>query len=744
MNRPMQTEHKTPIDALAVSRQLNCLYRQLAENGDFALALRQLKTMPEAVLKLAAENGLEALESDYRLMCDFMLRGFADPQRPALYHRLASRMDILLHNVQADVLRTCEPFFSSLCSATSTVSADAASVRLLLEKHVQEVAMLSLDDDDRRADHARQIHETHFANMRNLFNATLLSHQWTADEATQMVRVLTAPTIDVADALLMVSAVTMALMVVPDAQKVVALTDIYATADDLQIRQRALVGWALAVGTGEYRLATEVNKRIDALLGQPEARTDVLQLEKQMVFCLNAEHDQQTLRNDIMPNIIKHRNIDAEGFGIIDKHDDSIDDLLHPDADDKKMEQLEQNFQRLQDMQKRGVDIYFGGFSQMKRFSFFYTLCNWFMPFNIEHPQLQHLSQPLLQSQFLQSLMQDGPFCDSDKYSFALAFSSVYTRLPENIRSMMESGALKGMAEEQQTTNSEAYIRRKYLQDLYRFFKIHDHRGLFTSPFDDNSCLLLDLAKVAQKMPDEVRSMRRFLVSQKMFRRAARLSKLCFDPSNIEDLRLTACVATHCKQYKNAYDIYNRLLSLLPDDQQAMRSMAQVCFWLARYDEAESLYRQLLQSQPDDARILLRLAIAQLNNGQAEEAKKELYKLLYNDPDNPNVKRALAWAELWLKNTDAAHKIYTALLAQDDHRPADAINAGYCCLFSGQVEEAVGLMARGIRETESPDDRQSGIEKVQSQFVQDKALLERFAVSDTDRLILTDLVASSL
>ena len=84
------------------------------------------------------------------------------------------------------------------------------------------------------------------------------------------------------------------------------------------------------------------------------------------------------------------------------------------------MEELEASFQKISDMQKRGADIYFGGFSHMKRFSFFYTLCNWFMPFYTEHPQLQHLTQGLLQSNFIKQLMLHGPFCDSDKYSFTL------------------------------------------------------------------------------------------------------------------------------------------------------------------------------------------------------------------------------------------------------------------------------------------------------------------------------------
>lgn len=35
----------------------------------------------------------------------------------------------------------------------------------------------------------------------------------------------------------------------------------------------------------------------------------------------------------------------------------------------------------MMDMREKGVDIYFSGFSQMKRFPFFSSLVNWFVPF---------------------------------------------------------------------------------------------------------------------------------------------------------------------------------------------------------------------------------------------------------------------------------------------------------------------------------------------------------------------------
>ena len=89
------------------------------------------------------------------------------------------------------------------------------------------------------------------------------------------------------------------------------------------------------------------------------------------------------------------------------------------------------------EMQRNGSDIYFGGFKQMKRYPFFYTLSNWFCPFYQEHPGLSNTTSKLKNSKFLDILQKNGPFCDSDKFSFALALATVVDKIPENMRSAL-------------------------------------------------------------------------------------------------------------------------------------------------------------------------------------------------------------------------------------------------------------------------------------------------------------------
>lgn len=717
-------------------QQIANLHDQLVESHDFAQALQGIRRLQGQTPGAFSSGALEELENDYRLMADFMLKGFKDPQRNALYGRLVRSMSSLLRNMEVEVERKYDPFFSSLVRLTANTKLDPTSIAQKLVKHVQDVAMLSLDEEQVRQQRSKELYEAHFNFIRNLFNAIVLSSQWNADMAHDMARLLSSPTIDAMDAQTLVSAITMATLNVPDPQKAIALTEVFSQADDEAIRQRALVGWVFAVGNDGFALFPEVGERVADLLAKPEVRKEVLQLQKQVVFCQNAARDQETLRNDIMPNIMKNQDFEVSRFGIKEKEEDPMAEILHPDADDKKMEELEASFQKISDMQKRGADVYFGGFSHMKRFSFFYTLCNWFTPFYTEHPQLQHLTQGLLQSNFIKQLMLHGPFCDSDKYSFALGISSVYNSLPENIRNMMEQGELQAGMPEGETTQSKAYIRRKYLQDLYRFAMLHDSRKCFANPFDENH-VFLSAPLFTTTMANEARNMQLFLLKQKKFALLSSLLQAYYDAQNADDLRMEGCVALHFKQYAKAEAACRQLLSMRPDDEQAIRSLAQACFHQGHFEEAAKHYRVMQALHPDNRHYALYLSIALLNCGKADEARQMLFKLNYECPDDLNVKRALAWAELWMKNTQQAYNIYATLLASDKRVATDSINAAYCCWFEGRLDEAVRLMAGGMAAYKASPRQATTIRE---QMEADRALLDRYEIDEVDRKIMADLV----
>ncbi len=729
--------HQRPSGATLLNK-ISMIQARLVQNQDFGQAVREARALMDDMPSTKLKGMMEELENDYQLMCTFMLKGYKDSQRPALYRRLVRRLSTLLRNMETDIKRTDDAFFSSIDGGARSIELDCSVIESHLVKHVQDVAMLSLDDDSTREMHSHALYDAHFAYIRNLFNAIVISSQWTEELAQGLAQLLISPTIDVTDAQTLVSAVTLATLNTPDPQKVIALIETYVTAEDELVKQRALVGWVFAFGQADYSLFPEVEERISAMLDDETVRKDILQLEKQVILCQNATQDQETLRKDILPTIMKNQEFEMTRFGIKEKEESSLEDILHPDADDRKMEQLEKSFQRITDMQKSGADIYFGGFSQMKRFSFFYTLCNWFTPFYIEHPQLRHLSSQLRNSGFVRALMNKGPFCNSDKYSFALAISSVFANLPKNIKDMMERGELQvGMTEGEDPTRTRAFIRRSYLQDLFRFFKLCDDRKKFDNPFEDREGKMLLGAHAHNKMLAEVRNLEVFLLKQKKFSALSDLLATHFDKENMDDLRMQALVASHFKHYGKAEQAYRLMIERMPDNVQALRGLAQALFHQGKYADAGKCYTSLLALQPDNRNHALYLAISQINNGETEKAIKLLFKLQYNDPEDLNVKRAMAWAELWMKNLVQARKLYDDILKDDNHVAADSLNAGYCYFFEGEVNLAVKTLAEGLGGQQLRNDQGGSVgEKIQI----DKALFDRYDIPEADRLILSDLV----
>ena len=297
---------------------------------------------------------------------------------------------------------------------------------------------------------------------------------------------------------------------------------------------------------------------------------------------------------------------------------------------------MERSIRKMMDMRRQGADIYFGGFSQMKRFSFFYTLSNWFVPFSPDHPQLRHLPAELLGSAFMAHLFQSGPFCDSDKYSFALGLSTVFANLPANIREMLLSGeATMEIAGDGETDlQSPAYVRRMYLQDLYRFFRLSDFRTSFADPFADSRFLLMQRGVCLGRMGEEARRVQRFLLKQQMYGALSALFYAYKQADRPDDMRMEALLCMHEGQYFQAQALYARLCELQPDDEQAVRGYARASFRVEDYHEAAERYGWLCERHPDQPQLALSQAIALINDGRAEEGQKMLFRLAY-EPTRP-------------------------------------------------------------------------------------------------------------
>ena len=708
--------------------QTALLQQRLSDGSPLASVLKGTsKLMTD--FSITANDDFEDVSNSYRMMSDFMLRGYEDKQRPQLYEQLSRRLYRILSDLLLQARVKFDAYIAPLLAGRPAGPLDKDSLRESLEAFVSDSAMLTLEPESVAQEKSKGLYEQRLKVMSKAFCDIVVSKQWSNDYASDMADLILSPTIDITDALTLCAAVMMAALLSPDASKVMTLLKIYSEAADEKLKQRALIGWVFALDKGDYRLFPEISHGVSQLLEDKSLRDELIQLQMQVIYCLTAEQDTQTLEHDVIPNIMKNQNLEMTRFGIREKEENPMDEILHGDSSDRKLEELEQSMRRISDMQKRGADIYFGGFSKMKRFGFFYTLANWFTPFYIQHPGLEQIPSTIRKGKFMDTLLTNMPFCDSDKYSFALAMATVYAQLPDNIKEMLGNNAAMEVPGAEDIINTPAFYRRQYLQDLYRFFRINDSRKAFRDPFSNkDNKLFLNNPLFINALHDGAINVITFLLKRRMFVEAKVMLNTYFDENQLNDNLLAARVALKEGHYDKAETLFAKAYSMDGGKEKALKGYALASFRCAHYEQASKLYRQLSVLYPEKELYPMNEAIALINDDHADEAIKILYELYYQDQNNADVKRVLAWGMLCTKQLEKAGKLYHELLGLDKPEAADYLNAGYCAWFSGKAGDAARLFgkAKALLQDKTLSDK----------FKEDASLLDAYHIDQTDRNIM--------
>lgn len=647
---------------------------------------------------------LFAIKSDYQLMADYWRRGYKDPQLPNLYGTLLKRMYVLYANIANAYNIRHTPLLTSLFYRGHMSARDWSpqNIREELESFVSEVAMLELEPPHTAEPKRKELYTRHFQSMAEMFYYILTSDTWTDGFSSAMEEMLLSPTIDTNDQQLFVTGIMLATIHCFDIAKFRLLVHLYQRSTDEPVRQRALVGWAFALNAeiGQSIYAEE-KELVDKLLEDEACCQELVELQKQLIFCLDAERDHAILQNEIMPDLMKQPGgLRITRNGIEEAPEDELNDILHPDEAEANLERIEAGYQKIINMQKQGSDIYFGGFAQMKRFPFFNEMVNWFFYFDYNHPDLSAISERAKNSRFLHSVLRSSPFCNSDKYSFTLAFEQVVDKIPQNIMEIVERGevALNDFAAEE--TVKPAFLRRIFLQDLYRFFRLFKERDAFRNIFDAENKDYLILSKSTFRQThvevyfNEVTA---FLL--KKGRRSEAAAMLDNYGEHRRDFHYYMMSAYLGREPKTNYA---HALALQPDSERALAGYARALFNEGAYQEALENYDKLLVLQPDKKSYLLNKAVCLTNLKRYDEAERLLFRLNYEEEDDANVNRVLAWTLTSNGKYEQAEKLYNQLLSVKKPSADDLLNYGFCLWFSGHIDDAADCFHRYLLESGEP------------------------------------------
>ena len=703
------------------------------------LAIEVLEQLYVQRPTLIGHSELEAVKNDYQLMVDYMERGFTDDKRASLYLSLLQR----LYRVAADleISWRCKNVivYVDAFRISDHLNTSHDFIRSVLESFVSDVAMLSLLPEAERTEKAKDLYNRHQVFINRLFNTLWTSCQWSDDDCEFYTGLMLSPMVDVVDQQLLVSAVTLGAMNQFDINKFKALTTVYQQSTDERVRQRALVGWVLSVFEG-MDIFPEQDEIIRKLCENKDTIRELYTLQIQFFYSQDTEKDNEKLQRDIMPYLVEGSNITIGRLGIVEKEEDSLENILNQDAEDKRMEQMEEKVRKMMEMQKQGSDIYFGGFRQMKRFPFFNDLANWFTPFYIDHPALRTTIERIGQPNILETITNQGNFCESDKYSLAFAMESIINQIPGNIKEMMGS---EGVFDPMGTTldkSNPTYICRAYIQDLYRFFRLYRSSNELINPFIDNhkSSFVADTFFFVYKsfigtgLDEYKMHLALYLYKHKNMDKLVEL----MSTFHVEDANyniLMGYINLYFGKPDVAYQIFNMVLQEDTENQWALKGMARAAMDCEDYDTAEHTYSQLLRLEPDNINYAVKRCVTLLKTERYAEAREELFRLDYQYPDNMNVKRVFAWTMLLDKSLDKASQLYDRILS-DAPMAEDYLNSGYCWWAQGNIGQAKNSFQAWITMTKGNKDRL--LEEIRN----DQKVLDLYGITEIDCLLMVNLI----
>lgn len=691
------------------------MVNNLIQKGMIAQALTELRQRAALFPGEGFNDRIEDCATSFQYMCDFMLRGFNDPKRNEVFSDIKKRLSDIDYDLRVR---------STICENPHIkASYYLIKNRDTSNEFLQAQLLNSLSDFS-------ALNES----LTTAFFALLCSFHWSEQDAEEWAIFLQSERTGTIVSATLTSALSLSIIENFSAEKAHCLASIFANSSNEMVRQRAFTGILLALGQSDCPAPADI---LRSLFSGNVQQGATLELQMQMASCANVDNDSKEIRSNIIPNILKNQPFNITRNGIVEKDDTQED--FDPEAENRNIDAMEDSVKKMLQMQKNGADIFFEGFSQMKRFPFFTKLTNWFTPFYKEHPDLTSIAPMIASSKFVDRVTKRGPFCESDKYSFVIAMAKVINQMPENMRTMMEDGDLGpiGMHAEGEDLNEPSFMRLQYLQDLYRFYRLCPAAASLRNPFrkideypvwnnvavhvTDNErkdmCLYITKKPLTDKAKDTVFTLL-----------ASFLDKDSFDHHY--------CNAEYCAWTGNhtaAATHYQRCLELRANHTACMRGIARAYYLCSDFGKSAFYYDALHTLYPQRTSYMLNYCMAMTMSGKAEQILNDLYRLDYENPDNTGIENTLLWALLHAGKAEQA--LNTARKLVSGEKPADdfsiVLNAAYAFLANSMAKDATDLLMKHAA-TLTGDRRNKFPELLSQSFAEDKVLLETNGIGEAE------------
>ncbi|PRZ02279.1 tetratricopeptide repeat protein [Marinilabilia salmonicolor] len=513
-----------------------------------------------------------------------------------------------------------------------------------------------------------------------------------------------------------------------------------------QVKLRAFTGLLFVLYEYDTRLSItpgmkEKISRLNELFSVETIQSILIQI----IRTRETEKLTKKMHEEILPEVARiqpnlRRKLDLDNL-----LNDALSEDKNPDWEDvfSDSPELMNKLEELSHMQMEGADLFMSTFKMLKHFPFFNDLHHWFLPFFYPNPivkdALRNETGPLNNEQMLQSMADSGVMCNSDKYSLVMSIPQMPGMQKEMMGKMFGS-ELEAMREVQQSDElvdpgkKELFISNQYIQDLYRFFKLHPQKASFDDPFSWEMAFhkkwFLPLLT-----PGENTSLKlgEYLFGKNYFREATGVYEQEAKKEMPE--RQILQKLAYCYQQNDDYEKalhYYQQADLYGDSQVWNLKKIALCYrYLKNPEKALEYYKAAEQLKPDDLHTQVSVGHCLLELKRFDEALQYYFKVEYLAPDNHKVWRPIAWCSLVEGKLDQALK-YGEKPIEEDPTQHDFMNMGHIYWCRGDRKTALEWYLKSVKHQEW------SLKDFVQAFVEDRHILMKHGVNPDDIPIMLD------
>lgn len=690
----------------------------------FFLSKRQLRNVFELLTKIATDNQdwktlelLNELETNYKFMLHYLFEGTEDRERENVYRNLLRSLYEITDDLMDKLLKVDSNniFYEKLRLNSLKAFSSVDDFHFQLKEVSSALSLLNLIEDE--AEMKKKAKELIVKRERiaaEMFNALFVSSRATDEDLVDYKKFVEGNETDIREKCLFISAIMLSTLHRFDSRKVQLLM-YTSVSDDMQLRARSVVGLIIVMQMYDIRWQyyPELQNQLDTLSENKDFKKTVLNVVIQLIRSRETEKISKKITEEIIPEMMRFNNIAGKKLNIEELLSDADFSARNPEWK-KELEDsgLVNKLQEYSNLQMEGADVFHSTFSNLKNFSFFSEMANWFLPFDTSYSEISEIFGSGSSSTVLKTAIVDSNhMCNSDKYSFCLSLLRIPSSQREGMLERMgaESEDIKQMQREASEMNAradEAVFSNQYIQDLYRFFKLNPYRNSFFDIFK----LRLNFydKKTIAPLISDITSMKQ-------------IALFCFDKNYFKEaLDMFTIIVEHtknagdiwqkigyCKQmlddFDGALDAYLRADLISPDNSWILRRIAHIYRSQERYEEAIEYYRKAINITPDSMNLELIIGHCYLELKNYEKALNSYFKVEFSDSkERVKAQRPIAWTAFLAGKFDLARKYYTQIL---ENKPTehDYLNSAHVELCSGDMEKAISFYKQSAKISGSYD-----------------------------------------